>query len=56
MVPIDKLERFARDLPHRTAPVMDSWTYPLWHTPAMFAVALAFLISEWGLRRWSGLP
>jgi uncharacterized membrane protein len=56
MVPIDKLDRFARDLPRRTAPVMDSWTYPLWHTPAMFAVALAFLISEWGLRRWSGLP
>jgi uncharacterized membrane protein len=56
MVSLDKLDRFARDLPHRMAPVMDSWTYPLWHTPAMFAVALAFLISEWGLRRWSGLP
>lgn len=56
LVPIDKLDRFARDLPHRTAPVMDSWTYPLWHTPAMFALALLFLVSEWGLRRWSGLP
>jgi hypothetical protein len=56
LVPIQKLERFTRELPHRTAPVMDSWTYPLWHTPAVFAVALTFLLSEWGIRRWSGLP
>ena len=50
------LERFARELPHRNAPVMDSWTYPLWHTPAMFAFALACLVAEVGLRRWKGLP
>jgi len=56
VVRIDDLERFARDLPHRKSPVMDSWTYPLWHTPTMFAFALACLISEWGLRRWKGLP
>jgi uncharacterized membrane protein len=56
MVSIDKLDQFARELPHRTAPVMDSWTYPLWHTPAMFALALVLLVSEWGLRRWNGLP
>lgn len=56
VVLIDKLARFARDLPHRNAPVMDSWTYPLWHTPAMFAFALACLAAEWGLRRWKGLP
>ena len=56
LVPIEKLERFTHDLPHRTAPVMDSWTYPLWHTPAVFTLALTFLLSEWGIRRWSGLP
>jgi hypothetical protein len=50
------LERFARELPHRNAPFMDSWTYPLWHTPAMFAFALACLVAEVGLRRWKGLP
>lgn len=55
IVPADKLEQFARSLPHRQAPVMDSWTYPLWHTPAMFGFALACLLAEWGLRRWRGL-
>jgi hypothetical protein len=56
IIPAGKLEEFARSLPHRQAPVMDSWTFPLWHTPAMFAFALACFISEWGLRRWKGMP
>ena len=56
IVSADKLDEFARNLPRRQAPIMESWTYPLWHTPAMFAFALLCLISEWGLRRWKGLP
>ncbi len=56
IIALEKLDRFARELPRRKSPVMDSWTYPLWHTPALFAFALACLISEWGLRRWKGLP
>ncbi len=52
----EDLERFAHHLPNRHAPVMDAWNFPLWHTPAMFGFALACLISEWGLRRWKGLP
>ncbi len=56
IVPAEKLAAFARSLPHRSAPIMDSWTYPLWHTPAVFSFALACLLSEWGLRRWKGLP
>jgi uncharacterized membrane protein len=56
MVPADKLAQFARNLPHRHAPVMDSWTWPLWHTPAMFGFALVCFLSEWGVRRWKGMP
>ncbi|HWW02372.1 MAG TPA: glutamine amidotransferase [Candidatus Acidoferrum sp.] len=56
LVSADKLDQFARNLPHRHAPVMESWTWPLWHTPAMFGFALACLAAEWGLRRWKGLP
>jgi hypothetical protein len=52
----NQLDDFARGLPHRHAPVMDSWTTPLWHTPWMFAFAFACFISEWGLRRWKGMP
>jgi uncharacterized membrane protein len=51
----DKLDQFARNLPHRHAPVMESWTWPIWHTPAMFGFALVCLLGEWGLRRWKGL-
>lgn len=56
VIPAGKLEAFIRGLPDRRAPVMDAWTFPLWHTPAMFALALGCLVSEWGLRRWKGMP
>lgn len=56
IVSADRLGQFARSLPNRHAPVMESWSYPLWHTPAMFAFALACFLSEWGLRRWKGMP
>lgn len=56
IVPASKLAEFARNLPHRRAPVMDSWTFPIWHTPVVFAFALACFLGEWGLRRWKGMP
>jgi hypothetical protein len=56
IVSADSLESFARNLPQKHAPVMESWTFPLWHTPAMFGFALACFVAEWGLRRWKGLP
>jgi len=56
IIPASKLDEFARNLPRRKAPVMEARTYPLWHTPAMFAFALACLAAEWGVRRWKGLP
>jgi hypothetical protein len=51
----DQLDAFARDLPSRRVPVTETWTRPLWHTPAMFLFALACFVGEWGLRRWKGL-
>ncbi len=50
------LEKFARRLPQLNAPVMETWSTPAWHTPAMFGFALACLLAEWGLRRWKGMP
>ncbi len=50
------LENFAKRLPQLRAPVMETWSYPAWHTPAMFAFALACFLTEWGVRRWKGLP
>ncbi len=56
VVPVDELDKFARRLPQLRAPVMETWSYPAWHTPLMFALALACFLAEWGLRRWKGLP
>jgi hypothetical protein len=52
----DDLSSLARKLPFKNAPVMEAASLPLWHTPWMFGFALACFISEWGLRRWKGLP
>src|SRR5207237_4666192 len=46
IIAADKLDEFARTLPHRHAPVMETWSFPLWHTPAMFAFALACRLSD----------
>jgi uncharacterized membrane protein len=56
IISANRLEEFVRALPQKHAPVMDSWTFPLWHTPIMFGFALACFVSEWGLRRWKGMP
>ncbi len=56
MVAAADLEKFARSLPQKQAPVMETALNPLWHTPAMLALALGCLLSEWGLRRWKGMP
>ena len=50
------LDSFTRKLPGFKAPIMETWSYPLWHTPIMFAFALGCLLSEWGIRRWKGMP
>ncbi len=51
----EELDTFAQELPEQRAPVTESWTRPLWHTPWMFLFALACFVGEWGLRRWKGL-
>lgn len=56
VVPAAKLADFAERLPQRRAPVMETWSYPAWHSPVMFAFALGCLLAEWGIRRWKGLP
>ncbi len=56
IVAAESLEKFARALPARKAPVMETALNPLWQTPVMFLLALACLAGEWGLRRWKGLP
>ncbi len=60
MVEADELDKFARDLPRREAPISETWVRPLWDLPGIqpvfFLFALSCFISEWTLRRWKGMP
>ena len=51
-----EIDKFVGKLPELRAPVMETWSYPAWHTPLMFAFALGCLLAEWGVRRWKGMP
>ena len=55
IVPLEKLADFVNRLPERKAPIVESVSSPLWHTPWMFLLALGCFVAEWGLRRWKGL-
>jgi len=50
-----ELAAFVKRLPTRTAPVMESWSRPIWHNPWVFLLAFLCFIGEWALRRWKGL-
>ena len=56
IVDLDRLDDFVADLPNRKIPVVEAWTYPLWHQWTAFVFAIGCLAGEWGLRRWKGLP
>jgi len=50
------LQRFAESLPMRHADVTEPDIRPAWHQSWVFLLAIACLATEWGLRRWKGLP
>ena len=56
IVSASRLDAFVAALPSKKAPVTETWTKPLWHTPLVFLFALSCFVMEWGLRRWRGLP
>jgi hypothetical protein len=49
------LESFVREIPHRSAPITEKVSEPLWHRSAVFLFALGCFVLEWGLRRRKGL-
>ena len=56
IVAMADLDKFVKKLPERRSPVMESWSKPLWHTPIVLVFALACFVTEWGIRRWKGMP
>jgi len=55
VITANDLAAFAAKLPNRTAPITENWSFPLWHQPLVFLLALACFAAEWGLRRWKGM-
>ena len=56
VIAMTDLEKFVRKLPEKRSPVMETWSKPLWHTPIVLLFALACFVTEWGIRRWKGMP
>jgi hypothetical protein len=56
VVPLSGLDAFVRSLPRRKVPIVEHWTWPLWHQGGVFVGALACLLGEWALRRIRGMP
>jgi len=52
----DRLDQFVHSLPNRKIPIVEQWTYPVWHQWGVALLALSCLAGEWGLRRWKGMP
>lgn len=49
------LAGFVDNLRTKKAPVMETYSYPLWNNTAVLLAGLLFLCLEWGLRRWKGM-
>jgi len=56
LVTLGGLESFVAGLPNRKIPIMETWTWPLWHQWSVLVAAIGCFVGEWGLRRWRGLP
>ena len=53
---VSDLAKWAKELPTKQLPVMESVLIPLWDTLWMFSAALLLLVTEWWLRRRHWLP
>ncbi len=56
VVAMEDLRNFVRRLPERGAPITETTTEPLWRRPVVFLFVLVCFITDWGIRRWRGLP
>ena len=52
----DELDSFVDDLQTSDAPVMETFSWPIWHQWGVFLVALACFAGDWTIRRRRGYP
>ncbi|MFL3657071.1 MAG: hypothetical protein ACJ07L_03305, partial [Opitutales bacterium] len=51
----DELDSLTELFDKRSAPITETWSYPLWHNGWLFIAALSCFLAEWALRRKRGL-
>ncbi len=51
----NQLDHFVAGLSKKKAPIVETYSYPLWHKPFILGLALICFVSEWGIRRVKGL-
>ncbi|MFO1003834.1 MAG: glutamine amidotransferase [Planctomycetaceae bacterium] len=53
---LDELEDFVDRLPQSNAPLVEVWSWPIWHSWWVFLAAMVCIGTDWTLRRRRGLP
>ena len=55
VITLDRVPGMADSLPTKKAPIVETYSFPLWHRGSVFLLAIGCFAAEWGLRRWKGL-
>ncbi len=56
VVAMSELDSFVDDLAHSDAPLVEVWSWPIWHQWWVFVAAIGCFVTDWTLRRRMGLP
>ncbi len=56
VVRASELEAFAKSLPNRRVPITVTKWEAIWQSPWLLMFTVLMLCTEWGLRRWRGMP
>ena len=56
VVPLDELDDFVDDLAKSDAPLVEVWSWPIWHQWWVFGIAVACFVADWTMRRRLGMP
>lgn len=51
-----ELDGFVNDLSRSDAPLVEVWSWPVWHQWWIFAAAVGCFVTDWTIRRRNGLP
>lgn len=56
VVPLNELDTFVDELARSDAPLVEVWSWPLWHQWWVFLAVVFCFVADWTIRRRLGLP